>query len=377
MSKALEDGWWADLAAACALGPGEHDRSAKILEFLQGVIELRPSSGRMTKVHRPSPEEPLYVAKFDELDKTLKTAEDRRLFKEICSTLRSEGVTVIYAVQRGDRNSVGGSDIQAHTDIAIWGKFTRARELTHVAGREARLPDMGEYGGGNAGVFGIASLPYSGDLQRGRTFYFGEHQRSIRRIVALLGKHRKPRRVLEPALAELQDLWDEITGQAPLTAAPSPTAGIRDKIAAGRARLAGTTGTDLQDGPGSKGDGEAAGAAVPGVSSQPPGDLLMRLLGLLAAPQGISSREADAALGTNRGVAYRMLKKLEADGTAEIRGKDDKARGRGPNRRFYMTARGLADYQQATPAAGEPPGPAGGEQPGPGWQPRIVGDGDS
>jgi hypothetical protein len=374
LSKALEDRWWEDLAAASALGPGEHDRSAKILEFLQGVIELRPDSGRMTKVHRPSPDEPLYVAKFDELDKTLKTAQDRERFREICSTLRSEGITVLYAVQRGDRTSVGGSEIQAHTDIVIWGKFSRARELTHVAGREARLPDMGEYGGGNAGVIGIAALPYSGDMQRGRSFYFGEHQRSIRRIVALLGKHRRPRRVLEPALAELQELWDEITGQAPLTVAPSPTAGIREKIAAGRARLAGITETDPQDGPGGNRDGEAAGSTAPGAPSAPHGALLLRLL---ARPQGISSREADAALGTNRGVAYRMLKKLEADGIAEIRGKDDQARGKGPNRRFYMTARGLADYQQADPAAGEPPGPAGGEQPGPGWQPRIVGDGDS
>jgi hypothetical protein len=359
LSKALEDGWWADLAAASALGPGEHDRAAAILEFLLGVIELRPAGGRMTKVHRPTPAAPLWVAKLDELGKTLKTAEDRQRFAEICSVLRSEGVAVVYAEQRGDRNSVGGSDIQAGTNVVIWGKFTRSRELTHVAGREAGLPDMGEYGGGNAGVFGIASLPYQGDLQKGRTFYFGEHQRATRRVVAQLARHREPRLVLEPALADLQGLWEEITGRAPLTAGPSPTAGIRGKIAAGRARLAGITGTDeqdkprqqaQQDEPGKKGDGEAAGITVPGV----PSPALEVLLRLAAETGGVSSRQAAGELGVGRGIAYGWLKKLEQPPgrIVEIRGKDDQARGKGPNQRYYLTADAAAAYQQARAPAG-------------------------
>ncbi len=413
LSKALEAGWWAPLAIANALDL-DAAQALRILDFSNDLIRERPRGGRATKVHRPTRGAPLYVVEIDEIDKATEgNLYAQQLLGWIVGTCRSEGMTVIIAGQRGVVRSTGGAKVRPNVDIAVWGKFANASELNHVAGRNVGVPDMGIYGGGNPGVFGICELPFNGSYQRGRTFYWGEYGDAIQDLVADRMRDRRPH-VLEPALARLQPKWDKIVAGS--------GAGTADQYDAAAADLAGQPGQ-----PGEDGFDDvrvtAAGEVVPGgdrlrskidharqVASQPdpefaaldedaqaradaqlasmraevlaklpppPAALHMPLQDLLAAPQGTSSREAAAALGINRGAAYRMLKKLEGDGTAEIRGKDDQARGKGPNQRFYLTARAAAVYQQARAAAGEQPRPAAGAPPGPGWQPRIVRDDDS
>ena len=212
-SKALEDSWWARLAAASALGPRQTRKARRILRFALGVITERGGSGRSTRVHQPTPEAPLYVLVIDEYDKVTDDDQCKQFLVQIESTCRSEGVAVVKASQRATANKSGGADNRAQTDIAIWGKFGRGGELGHVAGRDADLPDMGSYGGGAAGVFGVTELPYDGDHQQGRTFYWGEESPGLLALVEARAARRGPH-TLEPALAALGKLWAKITGQS-------------------------------------------------------------------------------------------------------------------------------------------------------------------
>src|SRR6185437_9518678 len=54
----------------------------------------------------------------------------------------------------------------------------------------------------------------SGEVDKGRTFYWGESAAGIQRLIAARAALRRPLRQLEPALRALQPLWDAITSAA-------------------------------------------------------------------------------------------------------------------------------------------------------------------
>jgi hypothetical protein len=254
LSKALEDRWWEALAAASALD-GAANLALMILNFIDQAITHRPRGGRTTRVHQPTPDAPLYVLKLDEIDRLASIPEAKQLLQLITSKCRSEGVTVIMAGQRGTAQWTGGGDVQSQVDIAIYGKFARdSRERGHVAGAEANLPSMSEYGEGHPGVFGVTDLPPEGEVDKGRTFYWGESSAGIQRLIAARARTRRPLRQLEPALRALQPLWDAITSAA------APAGGYDDiaspPAAAGAAPGQDFTRPDVQFG--------AAGQVVPG-----------------------------------------------------------------------------------------------------------------
>lgn len=214
LSKALEDRWWAPAAAASALG-ADAPRALMILQFVHDLIIARGQGDRSTRVHQPTAEEPAWVLVIDEVDAVVGIPDAKTLLQRIVSKCRSEGVPVIMAGQRNTAQWTGGGDVQSQFDIAIWGKFARdSREKGHVAGADANLPSMSEYGEGHPGVFGVTDLPPTGDFGKGRTFYCGESSAGIRRLIAARAAARTPVR-LERALHRLQPLWDAITSAGP------------------------------------------------------------------------------------------------------------------------------------------------------------------
>lgn len=214
LSKALEDRWWAPAAAASALG-GDAPRALMILQFVHDLIIARGQGDRSTRVHQPTPEEPAWVLVVDEVDALVAIPDAKTLLQRIVSKCRSEGVPVVLLGQRMTAQWTGGGDVQSQFDIAIWGKFARdSRERGHVAGADANLPSMSEYGEGHPGVFGVTDLPPTGDFAKGRTFYWGESSTGIRRLIAARAAARPPVR-LERALRRLQPLWDAITSAGP------------------------------------------------------------------------------------------------------------------------------------------------------------------
>jgi DNA-binding transcriptional ArsR family regulator len=309
LSKALEDGWWAPLAEANALD-GDMQRALLILQFAYDAIRQRPRGGRETRVHQPTPAEPLFVLKIDEIDAVAGNQEAKRLLGLIASKCRSEGVALVLGGQRATVQWTGGSDVRANADIAVWGKFVRGSEKNHVAGAEANLPDMGEYGGGHPGVFGICELPFNGSCQKGRTFYWGEEAPGLQRLVAERAATRAPY-VLEPALATLEGTWAQITGAAPVTPASQehpqeqPGNAIRERLAKVHAA------NEERPLP-------AQAEALPEVPGVPAG-VTADLLRILSSSR-LSSAAAGQALGMSKSAAHRYLAALRDAGVVEMAG---------------------------------------------------------
>jgi hypothetical protein len=369
MSKALEDSWWARLAGASALD-SDVNRALLILQFLYEAITIRPRGGRDSRVHQPTPDEPLYVALLDEIDAIAGIPDAKVLLQRISSKCRSEGVALVMAGQRNTAQWTGGGDVQSQVDIAIWGKFARdARERGHVAGADAGLPSMSEYGEGHPGVFGITALPYQGEHDKGRTFYWGESAAGIRRLIAARVAHRRPHR-LEPALRSLQPLWDKITSPAPIRdlagigdadvpgaagdAAPPPrdlrltaagqavpgTAGISATVGNALDALAGTDETlaGLPEIPAGQwaaavAERQRQALAANYGDTAVPATAWAVLMPLLASPAGTSASEAGEALRAQTGsgsksVAHRYLQALRAARIARLDGSGRGARFR-------------------------------------------------
>ncbi len=336
LSKVLEDEVWAPLAGASALN--EAARARRILQFACEVVTARSRSGRRTAVHQPTPGEPLFVVKIDEIDAVAALEDCRPMLAFIASKCRSEGVALVIAGQRATARWTGGADLRANVDIAVWGKFGRAGEARHVAGQDIDLPDMGAYGEGASGVFGITELGGGGGYDKGRTFYL--HQ--IGDLERIVGERLARRRayVPEPALAGLAGAWAAISGT------PGPGRG--------------------QDGPGQPGGGlaRAAGTGPAGIPPVPPGleahaaaalaerqrQFLAAYTGdgaelpeadkaalraMLARPDGVTTRTAAAALPGNwsHTHVHRQLMRWRLDGTAQMH-------GRGSRRRWHAAAPG-------------------------------------
>ena len=209
---------------------------------------------------------------------------------------------------RATADWLGGADFRAGLDIAVWGKFSRSGEARHIAGSDYELPDMGEYGEGESGVFAVTELPPTGEIRRGRALYLRELD-DVDRIVAARLESRTPY-VLEPALAGLADTWAKLTGTDPdddgedvpgTAPGPGSATGTAAKIAQARGRLAETVNVPAIP-PGR--EAEAAGVLAERRRQfraeytdfvLPEADQA-RLRAMLTRPGGISTRDAAGEL---------------------------------------------------------------------------------
>src|SRR5258708_38828309 len=183
-----------------------------ILDFVEGIITGRPRGKRRHRVHQPTRDEPLWVVKIDEIDVVAQDPERKEALARIASKLRSEGVALVLAGQRPTAAWIGGANVRAHVRYIIWGRFARSSETRLAGGSdEFELPNIGRYGEGHAGVFGVAPMPLRGTYDLGRTFYWGEESGALDR----LGQNRlatpKPYR-LEPPLSRLAPLCGQLPG---------------------------------------------------------------------------------------------------------------------------------------------------------------------
>ncbi len=334
LAKALQEEHWSPLAAVTAvLATGKARRT---LLFTRDAVRARTRSGRRTPVHQPTPHEPLIVLFIDEVDAAAIIDQDpetgERLLAAIASKCRSEGVALVVAGQRATAIWMGGADVRANIDIAVWGKFARSGEARHVAGDGYELPDMGDYGEGASGVFGVTEMPPTGEFARGRTFVLDDLD-DIDRIVAARLESRTPY-VLEPALAGLAGAWASITGTDPGSggedvpaAAPgtSTSAGTAAKIAAARDRL-----TKTVDVPPIPPGREAEAADMLAERRQqfmteytdfalPEADQA-KLRAMLTRPDGISTRDAAGELPWSHTWVHRQLTRWCGEGTAQMTG---------------------------------------------------------
>ena len=376
LAKALQEEHWSPLAAVtAALAPGKARRT---LLFTRDAVRARTRSGRRTPVHQPTPHEPLIVLFVDEVDAAAIIDQDpetgERLLAAISSKCRSEGVALVVAGQRATAIWMGGADVRANIDIAVWGKFARSGEARHVAGDGYELPDMGDYGEGASGVFGVTEMPPTGEFAKGRTFVLDDLD-DIDRIVAARLPDRKPY-VLEPALAGLAGAWASITGTDPgdaeedvPDAAPGTDsgAGTAAKIAAARDRL-----TETVDVPPIPPGREAEAADMLAERRQqfmteytdfalPEADQA-KLRAMLTRPGGISTRDAAGELPWSHTWVHRQLTRWCGEGTAQMT-------GTGAGRRYHAVpgpppgtaaTPGPAPYLWAVPDPGDD-GPAAAE----------------
>jgi hypothetical protein len=362
LSKAREDRRWEPLAIANALGmdASQTRQARRILRWVLAAIVARSEDPSLaaSKVE-PTPGTPLLVVTIDEIDMVAGDPECKALLAKIASKCRSEGVALILAGQRATVQWMGGGDLRANVDIAVLGRFARAAEARKMTGEESDLPDMGAYGEGAPGVFLVTELGGGGGYDRGRVFKLSEPGQ-LDRIVADRLASQRPY-VPEPGFARMTKLWGQITGaiadDAPgsadtvqddlgglgldLTDDADENAAVAAKIAAARELAA--QDPELAEIPPEMRDHAAAMLAerrsqfLAQLTDVTVPDLHGSILvSLLCAPGGTSSREAAQAISertgtdTGRMTVYRWLKRLEADGHAEVR-------GRGSGQRFYLT----------------------------------------
>jgi hypothetical protein len=376
LAKALQEKHWAPLAAVTACLARETERARLALQFSWAGIRARTDNDRDTATHVPTPWQPLFVVIIDEIDAAAAINSDPETGKAIlgliASKCRSEGWALVVAAQRATAEWLGGADVRANLDAAVYGKFSRSGEAGHIAGSDYTLPDMGAYGENNAGVFAVTELPPTGEITMGRTFMLDDLG-DIDRIVAARLAVRRPY-VLEPALAGRAEVWAKITGTDPvepgdvpvLTSGTAGTGGAqaaRAKIARAQDRLA----EPWPDVPPIPPDRETEAAdelaerrrqhRAEYINFALPEADQAKLRAMLAATDGISTREAAAALPWSHTYVHRQLTRWCDEGTAELR-------GTGSDRRYHAvpdTAPGTAPSPAAGPHLTVVPDPAGGE----------------
>jgi hypothetical protein len=213
---------------------------------------------------------------------------------------------------------------------------------------------------------------------RGRTFYWGEDSPGLMRLIEARRLTRTPY-VLEPALAAspvIAQLWADITGspaavpasvpapgpvpviaadaEVPVPGAAARTVPVNPRYDLARTRsgqtvpgtagvrhrldVAAETGTAPVNSPTLTAEQEAQlreyqeqrqrsyFAAATDASADLPGPQQEALRRMLAAPGGVSVRQAEAALGVKRDRVHRQFLRWRAQGTAEVRGDGGRAR---------------------------------------------------
>jgi hypothetical protein len=224
LSKGVEDSWWEPLTAASALssvhGEEAEARALRILDFIHEVVNTGRPRPPGQRTHKPTPDEPAIVLIIDEVDTTANDEERKGQLGRIASKCRSEGIVLIEGSQRPQDVYVGGGMVRSNLTDLVWGKL-RANDLRQAGGSYGtEIPDMAGYGGGLAGVFGIAPLPLAEGMPvfKGRGFFWGKESAGLITIInerlAARGGGR-PYQVLEPGLAaRFGAAWAEITGNA-------------------------------------------------------------------------------------------------------------------------------------------------------------------
>jgi hypothetical protein len=321
LSKGVEDAWWQPLTEASALAsdPNPPAKAQAIIDFATAAVKARPNApARKTggrRSHQPTPDEPLFVFVIDEYDVVAQDPARKAAVETLASKCRSEGWALVLATQRPVGAWVSTS-LKANLTNLVWSKM-RAGDMRHAAGNEKfELPDMGAYGGGNAGIFGVCEHPtYPGmPYLRGRTFFWGDESPGLTRLIAARAAGRRPY-VLEPALAPLAGQWAQITGAAPLDAARYDVTttsdgqtvpgmeGPRAKFAAVRDLLNGTRHARDED-------DRQAGAEDPGDAD----DARARVLALRSRPGGFTRLDAEAATGAGKTKTWQIIAALMDEG---------------------------------------------------------------
>jgi hypothetical protein len=384
LAKVLEDECWSPLAAVNALASVKKARET--LEFAAQAGVARSRSKRRTAVHIPSPDQPLYVVKIDEIDAVSELPDCQRWLRLIASKCRGEGLALVIAGQRATAKWVGGADVRANIDFAVVGKTARAGEARHAFGQEIDLPDIGAYGERHAGVFGVTELPASGDYDaKGRTFCLRDIP-DLEQIVSERLPDRSPH-VLEPALQGLAELWAKIAAGSPddedqdddrldphsvgLDHEADPgdvddgyeastmsynTSGLTAKVAEARAAGAGLVvvpplppGAERMVAEHTEHQHRQFLAAYTDASADLPATDQATLRTMLATPGGVSIREAERCLPYGRDKVHRQLTRWRAQGSAEVR-------GRGSTRRWHAAPPGVVPgvpYLHAVPGDAE------------------------
>jgi hypothetical protein len=197
---------WEPLAAAAAYGPAA-GRAGQILRFAEAAIgERSRGRGRLARVHQPTPGEPLYVLEIEGTrELTEANPEAAGLLEWITRMCRLQGWAVILAGPRSLDAAAGGAAIVSSTGVAVLGQSTRP------SGQGPGGPVT--CGAGVPGLFGVYTLPFDGTCQRGRAFWWGGDGDLVAPVVAAR-LATQPAHELEPALASLQDRWDQIRAGA-------------------------------------------------------------------------------------------------------------------------------------------------------------------
>jgi len=400
LAKPREDAMWAPACALSILG-GDGDETARArraLAWVVGELTWRARNLNDASKVRPSREVPLIVVKADELPALRRDWVCRQLLDQIGELRRSEAVTLVAAAQTRRSEHVG-SLLRALADVTVSGRFTSDAEARRAADG-APIPLMTDYGDGHRGVAAVLALG-DGDVWLGRTWLL-EHPPDIAAIA-----RRRAHRVRPPAhrTRELAGLWAEAAGTAPITPRwpdevaehrAAARAGVRDQATAAvpgfgtepghtaavpgaapgpvpgspggpvpgpgqvRDRVADVLASVEHDGPGlAPLDPDAAARYQAGRDArraeylaatfgavEVPADMVLPLLGLLARPGGVSSREsARVLLGDekHRMTTLGWIKKLEALGWAVLV-------GTGPKQGYQLTDAGRAQLASAAPA---------------------------
>jgi hypothetical protein len=380
LSKGVEDSWWQPLTEASALATDKNPagRALAILDFITAAYKARPAAPARAagaRTHKPTPAQPALVLIIDEYDEVARDPDRKAAAEQIASKCRSEGIPLILATQRAVGKWVSTS-LKANISHLVWSKM-RASDARQAAGNEAfALPDMGAYGGGNPGIFGVCEhptregMPYS----RGRAFFWGNESAGLLQLIATRAAARRPYK-LEPALAHLAGQWAQITSGTPpaggdrydLATTPKGatvpgTAGVRGKLAAAASLLSGppppaAPARPPVGGPGGPGQDQAGDRDAPGADMPDQADR-DRLRAFLAGRDGTTVREAARALGLGRDKVWRQLKRWESQGTVELRGQ--KATANWHATTPGAPAAGAAPYLRAVPDDPARPGPRDG-----------------
>jgi hypothetical protein len=319
LSKGVEDAWWEPLTEASALAsdPNPPAKAQAIIDFATDAVKARPSApARKTggrRSHQPTPGEPLFVFMIDEYDVVAKDPVRKAAVETLASKCRSEGWALVLATQRPVGAWVSTS-LKANLTHLVWSKM-RAGDMRHAAGNEKfELPDMGAYGGSNAGIFGACEHPtYPGmPYLRGRTFFWGDESPDLVRLIAARAASHRPY-VLEPALEPLAGQWAQITGAAPLDAGRYDVTTIRDGQTVpgmeGPKKKFAAVRDLLTRGPERPAD-RAAAAASPGSDEE----ARAKVLALRGRPGGFTRADAEAATGAGKTKTWQIITALMDEG---------------------------------------------------------------
>jgi hypothetical protein len=335
---------WVPLAAGSALAgdPDADARALAILDFCCGVIAKRGQPGSQSgRMHQPTPEEPQYVVIIDEVAGCAADPDRKERMQTIVRAGRENAVSLMIAGQRPIHTEIGGVTVRANTNYFVYGAMIASDKRRGHGSDEVELPDMGSYGEGAPGVFGIAKMNAgtASLVAQGRAFFWGDDTSGLDRLTATLAAGRQPHQP-EPVIAAddaLMTLY-AAAGGGPLpaeddrydvtTARDGQTVpgmeGPRAKFAAVRDLLNGTRpARDEHDG-GVAGDAPLVTDPATGAQVSP--DAAAVLARLRTAPGGMSVRALAEALPWQKTKIHVLLAELSAAGLVRVVGEGRTAR---------------------------------------------------